>query len=95
MADDAAQGPCWLCLRPLGTRVEWHHPLPRAKGGRETVPLHPICHRAIHARFRNAELARIGSNRAALIAHPDLAPFLDWVAGKPADFHAPTRIRRR
>lgn len=95
MAGDDAAGPCWLCRRPLGTRTEWHHPVPKLKGGRETVPLHPICHRAIHARFSPGQLARIGADRAALAAEPGLAGFLQWVAGKPSDFHAPTRTKRR
>ena len=49
---------CALCGRPLGSRTEWHHVVPKSEGGRETVPLHPICHRAIHAHVANAELAR-------------------------------------
>lgn len=94
MAADAAEPTCWLCQRPLGARVEWHHPVPRAKGGRAVVALHPICHRAIHANAGNALLARIGADREALIAKADLAGFLAWVADKPPDFHAPTRARR-
>lgn len=82
---------CWLCLRPLGRRVEWHHPVPKSRGGRETVPLHPICHRTIHARFTNAELARLSGTREALLANDSLARFLEWIAGKHPDFHAPTR----
>ncbi|OYW46576.1 MAG: HNH endonuclease [Sphingomonadales bacterium 32-68-7] len=84
---------CWLCERSLGRVVQWHHPVPKAKGGRETVPLHPICHRVIHAKFTNAELFRAGGARAALTAHPEIARFLAWIAGKPPDFHAPTRLR--
>ncbi|OYQ25059.1 HNH endonuclease [Sandarakinorhabdus cyanobacteriorum] len=95
MASDAAESRCWLCHRPLGARVEWHHPLPRAKGGRSVVALHPICHRAIHANFSNAQLARIGADRDTLLANTDLAVFLAWVAGKPPDFHAPTRSKKR
>jgi hypothetical protein len=94
MADNDA-APCWLCHRPLGSRVEWHHPVPKAKGGREVVGLHPICHRAIHARFSNARLARIGADRPALMADAGLAEFVAWVAGKPPDFHAPTRGKQR
>ncbi|WP_413715136.1 HNH endonuclease [Sphingobium sp. B8D3A] len=92
---ERASDSCWLCERPLGARVEWHHPVPKAKGGRETVPLHPICHRAIHAHFSNGQLARMGRDQAALRGDPALAAFLCWVAGKPADFHAPTRKPRR
>lgn len=85
---------CALCERPLGVKVEWHHPIPKSEGGRETVPVHPICHRTIHATLSNAELARGYADFAVLRAHPDMARFLRWIAGKPADFHAPTRGAR-
>ncbi|MEM1133414.1 MAG: HNH endonuclease [Pseudomonadota bacterium] len=90
-----AQELCWLCKRPLGRRVEWHHPVPKSRGGRETVAVHPICHRTIHATFSNAELARHYATPEALRAHPDIARFVAWVAGKPPDFHAPTRRAKR
>ena len=92
---DAAPRQCWLCGRELGTRVQQHHTVPKAKGGRVTVPLHPICHKAIHAHFTNAQLARLGEDRAALLENADLAGFVAWVANKPPDFHAPTRTKRR
>jgi len=85
---------CWLCPRPLGSRIEWHHPVPRSRGGRETVPLHPICHRTLHATFSNAELARHGADVESLRAHAAIARFLHWIEGKPADFHARTQARR-
>lgn len=85
---------CWLCARPLGRRVEWHHPRPKSRGGRETVALHPICHRTIHAHFTNGELARMSPDPAPLIAHPAIARFLAWIADKPPDFHAPTHHAR-
>jgi hypothetical protein len=84
---------CALCARPLGLRVEWHHVVPRSEGGTDTVPLHPICHRAIHAAADNATLARAGT-LAAIRDLPPLARFLRWVADKPPDFHAPTRRTR-
>lgn len=84
---------CALCRRPLGTRIEGHHVVPRSEGGRETVPVHPICHRAIHAAADNATLARLG-NLDAVRALPAVARFVRWVADKPGDFHAPTRRGR-
>lgn len=86
---------CFLCGRPLGRRIDWHHAVPKSRGGRETVPIHPICHNAIHALIDNALLARRFSTADALRAHPELARFVAWVQGKPPDFHAPTRKRRR
>ncbi|MCU6455768.1 HNH endonuclease [Sphingomonas sp. A2-49] len=85
---------CALCGRPLGTRVEWHHLVPKSEGGRVTAPVHPICHRTIHATVPNALLARDYADPAALRAHPDIARFLAWIADKPADFHVPVRRRR-
>lgn len=58
------------------------------------VPLHPICHRAIHANFSNAELAREGGAENVR-ADPGVARFLKWIADKPADFHARTAEKRR
>ena len=92
--DQGQAGPCWLCERELGQKVEWHHPVPRQKGGRAVVPLHPICHRTLHAQFSNAELARVGDDRAVLMESAALAKFVTWVSGKPPDFHAPTWSRR-
>lgn len=85
---------CWLCRRPIATRLQWHHTVPKAKKGRTIVPVHPICHRAIHANFTNAQLARIGDDRERLRANETIARFLDWIANKPPDFYAPTRGRR-
>ena len=90
--DDGVEETCWLCSRPLGRRVERHHPVPKSRGGRETVPIHPICHRTLHKSFTNKQLERL--DLAGLRAAPELAPFLAWIAGKEPDFHAPTRRRR-
>ncbi len=85
---------CALCGRPLGTRTEWHHVVPRSEGGTETEPVHPICHRTIHATVSNADLARVWGTLERLREQPGIAAFLRWVADKPPDFHAPTRRRR-
>lgn len=73
---------CWLCACPLSHRVEWHHPFPKSRKKRETVPVHPICHRTIHARFSNAELARHSVDRRTLAGDPEMARFLRWIATK-------------
>ena len=65
--------------------------MPKSRGGRETVPVHPICHRVIHRTLTNKELERGFATADALRAQPELARFIAWVADKPPDFHAPTR----
>lgn len=84
---------CFLCDRPLGERVEWHHPVPKSRGGRAKVPVHPICHQTIHATLSNGELAAGYTTAEALRVHPDIARFLAWVEGKDPDFHVPTKGR--
>ena len=91
--DPSPQG-CFLCGRALGRRVEWHHPVPKSRGGRETVPVHPICHRFIHATLSNKELEREFATAEALRGHPEVAKFVGWLANKEPDFHAPTRRKR-
>jgi hypothetical protein len=83
---------CWLCARPLGSRIEHHHPVPRSRGGRETVAVHPICHRTLHRSFSNKALELL--DLAALRATPEIARFIEWIANKEPDFHAPTHRRR-
>jgi hypothetical protein len=84
---------CWLCCRELGRRVEWHHPVPKSRGGKDTVPVHPICHATLHRHFSNTELAAFGPDVEALRRQETIARFLRWIDGKPPEFHAPTRGR--
>lgn len=85
---------CWLCSRPLGQRIEYHHPVPKSRGGRATVPIHPICHRTLHKALSNKELERFGADVTGLREQEEIARFIAWVARKPPDFHAPTRGKR-
>ena len=66
----------------------------KSRGGRETAPVHPICHRTIHATLSNKELERGYATAEALRAHPEIARFIGWVSSKEPDFHAPTRRKR-
>lgn len=90
-----AEEACALCGRPFGNRREKHHLVPRSRGGREIVELHPICHRKIHATLTERELSDGFDTIDRLRAHPDIARFLTWIAGKPPDFHSRTSISTR
>jgi len=85
---------CWLCGRPLGQRIEHHHPVPKSRGGRRTVAIHPICHRTLHRTFSNAEMGVFGGSAAMIRADPRIGRFLAWIADKEPDFHAPTHRPR-
>jgi len=83
---------CVLCGRAVPpAQLDWHHLVPKLKGGRETAPMHRICHRQIHALFSEVELARRFSTPEALLGHPEVRKFVDWVATKPDDFYESVR----
>ena len=87
---------CPLCERALpGGEADAHHLVPRSEGGRETVLLHRLCHRTIHALLTEKELARGYATIDALRAHPGVARFLQWVLDKPPDFYERTRKSKR
>jgi len=90
-------GSCPLCERPMvaGPSLDQHHPVPRSHGGRETVLMHKICHRAIHAMLSEQELAEAFSGFEALRAHPVLAQFIAWVKKRPPDYYDRTRWSKR
>jgi hypothetical protein len=90
-----AVAPCWLCGRPTGKTIVWHHPVPKSRGGRDVVPMHPICQQALIANFTNAELQRHGMNVESLLADPAVRKFVDWVANKAPDFTATLAKKQR
>lgn len=86
---------CWLCSRPTGKTVVWHHPVPKSRGGREVVPMHPICQQTLMANFTTSELQRHGMDVEGLLADPAVRKFVDWVANKDPDFTATIAKKKR
>jgi 5-methylcytosine-specific restriction endonuclease McrA len=87
---------CPLCDRdvPLA-QVDAHHLVPKSRGGVQTVNLHRICHRQIHALLTEVELERHYSSIERLKAHPEIVRFVEWVKHKPDDFCERTRKSKR
>lgn len=101
--DDTSR--CALCGRE-GVRTTRHHLIPRRthrlkrirrrfdREERLGAILHICrpCHSHIHAVLGEKELAETYNSRTALLAHPDIAQFVAWLADKPAGFRP--RIRK-
>jgi hypothetical protein len=87
--------PCWLCSRPTGKTIVWHHPIPKSRGGRDVVPMHPICQQTLIINFTNSELQRHAMDVDALLANPNMRKFVNWVAKKDPDFTATTAKKQR
>ena len=90
---------CALCERPIPPDVPQsrHHLVPRLKGGRhsDTVLLHHICHKEIHASLSEAELARDYARPEDLRTHPHLARFIRWISQRPPDFISRVKRKKR
>lgn len=99
---------CALCGR-RGVHTTRHHLIPRRthrlkrirrrferddRLGRILHICRP-CHSHIHAVLGEKELAEIYNSREALLEQPDIAVFVDWIAGKPAGFSPQIRRLKR
>ena len=87
--------PCWLCGRPTGETIIWHHPVPKSRGGKDVVPMHPICQHMLSTNCTQTELQRYGMELEGLLANPPVRKFVDWVANKDPDFTATLAKKQR
>jgi hypothetical protein len=67
--------------------VDEHHLIPKTFKGKETVPLHKICHRKIHATFTERELANRYHTFERLRENEHIATFIRWVAKREPGFY--------
>merc|ERR1711871_1469997 len=92
---------CPLCCREIPPALESrHHLVPKLKGGKTTseniVVLHRPCHEKVHAVFTEAELSRTYNDVDALLSHPEIAKFANWIAKRPIEFSdGTTSLRKR
>lgn len=86
---------CPLCDREIPpAQQDAHHLIPKSQGGVDTVILHRLCHRQIHALLTETQLARHYSTIDALKRHPELAKFIAWIRSKPTHLRAPIKRSR-
>lgn len=86
---------CPLCMRPIPkSQRDAHHLVPKSRGGVDTVTLHRLCHRQIHALLTENQLARNYSSIEALRSHHEIAKFIEWIANKPTHIRAAIRRSR-
>lgn len=79
---------CCICHRPLGdVRIEEHHLLPKTFKGRDTVPVHKVCHQKIHATFSERELLNYYHTADRIREHEQMQKFIKWVKNKPLDYY--------
>ena len=70
-------------------------PVPKSRGGRDVVVMHPICQQTLMGNFTNSELQRQAMDVDALLRNPNVRKFVDSVAKTDPDFNAATAKRQR
>lgn len=79
---------CPICSRQLGTvNVDEHHLIPKTFKGKQTVRLHKICHRKIHATWSERELLHVFNTIDSILANEEIQKFVKWVAKKPPEYY--------
>ncbi len=78
---------CDLCGRDIPeNEISRHHLVPKCKGGKDTQPLHQICHSKIHSLFSESELGNYYDTIEKIREHEEIEKFIKWVRKKPNDF---------
>ena len=49
---------CWECEAKV-EHIEHHHPVPRSRGGKKTIPLCHVCHSKAHHRKKNMNIGKL------------------------------------
>lgn len=108
MSEQDERQVCALCRR-AGLEVTRHHLIPRMRHRHkrtrrlfEREELHTRilwvcrpCHNHVHTLFTEKELADHYNSRDALLAHPDIRRFAEWIGKRPAGFKPHGRGSRR
>lgn len=96
VSQNSAEVICPLCNRTVPpSQQDARHLVPKSHGGVETILLHRICHRQVHALFKEFELARHYNTTEALKAQTEMARFIEWVQTKPDSFYEKTKKSQR
>ena len=79
---------CCICQRPLGdVRVQHHHLVPKTFKGKDTIPIHQICHQKIHATFSERELLNYYNTADRILEHEEIQKFVKWVQKKDPAYY--------
>jgi hypothetical protein len=79
---------CGICHRELGTvLIEDHHLIPKTFKGKDTVPIHKICHQKIHTVFSERELLNYYHTFDRIRDHSEMEKFIKWVEKKDPGFY--------
>jgi len=79
---------CPVCDRDLieGNSINNHHLIPKLKGGKDSFPIHKICHSKIHSIWSENELRDTYNNWDSIKSDERIQKFIKWVSKKDPEF---------
>ena len=87
---------CPICGRLTPPEyVEKHHLDPKSKKGKETKKVCCSCGSMVHKLFTNKELAKKYNTIEALLAHPDIQKWKEWLSKRPNHFGVTMAHKKR
>ena len=90
------KGPCPLCGEEMYRNLDFHHLVPKARGGKKKHKLHKVCHRKIHSAFSNKQLERELNTWEKLKEQQEIITYVEWVKKKfKADPNFITSFRQK
>ena len=69
-----------------GGHVNEHHLVPKTFKGKETIPVHIVCHTKIHSVFTERELLNHYHTVERIREHPEMEKFINWISKKEPDY---------
>lgn len=91
---------CPICDREMieGESIDDHHLIPKAFKGKETIILHKICHRKLHASITEREMQHYYYTVERLLEHEEIQKFVKWVSKKDPEYYSgniETTVRKK
>ena len=81
---------CKICNRPLGANIDELHLIPKTFKGKDTITLHKICHRFLHATISEREMVNYYHTIDRILERDEIQKFIKWVSKKPIDYYSGT-----
>jgi len=97
MSDKKIIGTCPICKRIMieGPSIDSHHLIPKTYKGKETILIHKICHRKIHASITEKEMKNFYHTIERLLNHTEIQKFIKWIKNKDPEFYSGSKETKK
>ena len=81
---------CPICQREMipGKSIDEHHLIQKAFKGKDTITMHKICHRKLHATITEREMKSYYFTVERLLENEEIQKFVKWVSKKDPEYYS-------